>query len=105
LRIAHGRLPWRRLFEPAIRLAESGFPMSPRLNQLLERESGLRNDPAARALYYDGDRAKAVGTSIVNREYAATLRLLARSGASALHSGAVAQDIVRAVRSHAQPGD
>ncbi|HTL25755.1 MAG TPA: gamma-glutamyltransferase, partial [Burkholderiales bacterium] len=94
----HGRLPWRRLFEPAIRLAESGFAMSRRLNALLERETALRNDMAARSLYYDGDRAKAVGTRIVNREYAATLRLIARSGADALHSGAVAQDIVRAVR-------
>ena len=95
----HGRLPWRRLFEPAIRLAESGFPMSPRLNQLLERESGLRNDAAARALYYDGDRAKAVGTRIVNREYAATLRAIARSGANALHSGPIARDLVQAAAS------
>ena len=95
----HGRLPWRRLFDPAIRLAESGFPMSPRLNRLLEKESGLRNHPAARALYYDGDRAKAVGTRIVNREYAATLRAIARSGANALHAGPIAQDLVRAAAS------
>src|SRR6185369_4933211 len=99
----HGRLPWKRLFEPAIQLAESGFPMSPRLNRLLELESALRNDAAARALYYSGDRAKPVGTRIVNRDYAATLRAIARSGADALHSGPIAQDIVRAVRSHAQP--
>jgi gamma-glutamyltranspeptidase/glutathione hydrolase len=79
--------------------------MSPRLNRLLELESALRNDPAARALYYDGDRAKPVGTRIVNRDYAATLRSIARSGADALHGGPIAQDIVRAVRSHAQPGD
>ena len=95
----HGRLPWRRLFEPAIRLAESGFPMSPRLNRLLERESALRNNPAARVLYYDGDRAKPVGARIVNREYAATLRAIATSGASALHSGPIARDLVRAAAS------
>ncbi|MGH8675802.1 MAG: gamma-glutamyltransferase [Burkholderiales bacterium] len=102
----HGRLPWRRLFEPAIRLAETGFPMSPRLNRLLERESALRNDPAARSLYYgEGDRAKPAGARIVNAEYAATLRSVARSGANALYSGAIAQDIVRAVGAHARPGD
>ena len=95
----HGRLPWRRLFEPAIRLAETGFPISRRLNQLLERESALRNNAAARALYYDGDRAKPVGTRIVNREYAATLREIALKGASALHAGPIAQDIVRAAAS------
>ena len=101
----HGRLPWRRLFEPAIRLAESGFPMSPRLNRLLERDSALRNDPAARNLYYDNDRAKAVGTRIVNAEYAATLRAIAQSGAKALHAGPIAQDVVRAVGAHTRPGD
>ena len=101
----HGRLPWKRLFEPAIRLAESGFPMSPRLNRLLEQENALRNDPAASALYYDGERAKPAGARIVNRDYAATLRAIARSGASALHAGPIAQDIVQAVRAHPQPGD
>jgi gamma-glutamyltranspeptidase/glutathione hydrolase len=45
----HGRLPWARLFEPAIRLAEQGFPMSPRLFTLLAGEKELaRNDIAAR---------------------------------------------------------
>ncbi len=102
----HGRLPWARLFQPAIRLAESGFPTSPRLNRLLERESALRNDPSARRLYYGGgDRARPVGERIVNTEYAATLRAIARFGADAFYSGAIAEDIVRAVRAHAKPGD
>ena len=33
-----GKLPWPRLFEPAIRLAEEGFAISPRLNGLLAQE-------------------------------------------------------------------
>jgi gamma-glutamyltranspeptidase/glutathione hydrolase len=70
-----------------------------------ERESALRNDAAARILYYDNDRAKPVGTLIVNTEYAATLRSIARSGAKALHSGPIARDIVRAVGGNARPGD
>jgi gamma-glutamyltranspeptidase/glutathione hydrolase len=79
--------------------------MSPRLHRLLERESALRNDAAARILYYDNDRAKPVGTLIVNTEYAATLRSIARSGAKAIHSGPIARDIVRAVGGNARPGD
>jgi len=94
----HGRLPWARLFEPAIRLAEGGFAKTRRLARLLEREQLLREDPAARALFYSGPR-------IVNQDYAATLRTLAQQGADAFYRGAIAEDIVRAVRTHARPGD
>jgi len=102
----HGRLAWASLFEPAIRLAEQGFPMSPRLHRLLEGERELRNSAAARALYYGADeRPKAVGTRIANPDYAATLRAIAASGAEAFYAGAIAQDIVAAVRGHARPGE
>jgi len=87
-----GRLPWARLFAPAIRLAEQGVDKTPRLARQLERERLLREDPAARALFYAGDR-------IVNPQYAATLKILAREGADAFYRGAIAEDIVRAARS------
>jgi gamma-glutamyltranspeptidase/glutathione hydrolase len=102
----HGRLAWARLFAPAIRLAQEGFPMPPRLHRLLEAERALRNDPAARALYYGpDDRPKPAGARIANAEYAATLRAVARSGADAFYRGSIAADIVRAVRGHGRPGD
>jgi gamma-glutamyltranspeptidase/glutathione hydrolase len=102
----HGRLPWGRLFEAAIRLADSGFPMSPRLNRLLLRERYLSADPAARALYYASDRtAKPIGTTIVNTAYAATLRQIAALGPDAFYRGPIAADMVAAVRGHAIPGD
>jgi len=94
----HGRLPWARLFEPSIRLAETGFAKTRRLTRLLEREQLLREDPAARALFYAGPR-------IANRDYAATLRALAQQGADAFYRGQIAEDIVRAVHAHARPGD
>jgi gamma-glutamyltranspeptidase/glutathione hydrolase len=100
----HGRLPWARLFAPAIRLAENGFSVSPRLHRLLERDRFLRRDATARALYYGTDRhALEEGAKLVNRAYAATLRTIAERGADALYSGPLAEDIVRAVR--ARGGD
>jgi gamma-glutamyltranspeptidase/glutathione hydrolase len=102
----HGRIAWAKLFDPAIRLAETGFPMSPRLHRLLQTESAFGEAPAARQLYYGADgRAKPVGEPIANPEYAATLRAVAASGADAFYRGEIAQDIVRAVRTHARPGE
>ena len=94
----HGRLPWHDLFAAAIRIAEEGFELSPKLREALERERFLREDPAAKKLYYSGSR-------VVNREYAETLRTIARGGASVFYEGDIAKDMVLAVRTHAKPGD
>jgi gamma-glutamyltranspeptidase/glutathione hydrolase len=94
----HGRLPWSGLFEAAIRTADQGFLPTPKLRAALERENHLRDDPAARRVYYAGER-------VVNREYADTLRLIARGGAQVFYEGDVAKDMVLAVRTHAKPGD
>lgn len=102
----HGRLPWARLFAPALRLSTEGFAVSPRLRRLLASERFLRNDPAARALYYDAQgRARPEGSLLTNAEYAATLREIAASGADAFYRGPIAREIVAAVRTHARPGD
>ncbi|MGQ0665174.1 MAG: gamma-glutamyltransferase [Pseudomonadota bacterium] len=94
----HGRLPWARLFEPAIRLAEEGFAVSPRLNGLIAGDKQLRNYPAVAAYFHDADgRPLAVGSRLVNPALAATLRQVASGGAEAFYSGDVARDIVVAV--------
>jgi gamma-glutamyltranspeptidase/glutathione hydrolase len=108
LEVAHrryGKLPWAKLFERAIRLAEDGFPMSPRLHSQLGSEKYLKTDPAASAYFYNADGTpKAVDTLMRNPALAASLRAIARHGADALHRGEIAADIVKAVRSHSNPG-
>jgi len=101
----YGRLPWARLFEPAIGLAESGFALSPRLHAQLKEEKFLARDAAAREYFYGADGApKPVGTLLRNPELAATLRALARGGADAFYRGDIAAGIVRAVRAHPNRG-
>lgn len=96
----HGRLPWGRLFEPAMRLAEDGFPVSVRLNRQIAADEQLKSFAAARAYFYDADgNARAAGTRLANPAYAETLRMIANGGADAFYSGAIAQDIENAVRS------
>ena len=103
----HGKLAWARLFQPAITLAENGFPISPRLSQLLGGERNLRNSETARALYFDDSgNAKAPGTLLKNPAYAATLRAIAEKGADAFYTGPIAAEIVQTVNTAPQnPGD
>jgi gamma-glutamyltranspeptidase / glutathione hydrolase len=101
----HGRLPWRRLFEPAIALAEEGFPVSPRLHDLLEADPDLRQDAAARALFYTPDgQALAAGARLRNPALAATLRKVAEQGPPAFYQGELARAMVAAVAAHPRPG-
>lgn len=102
-----GKLPWPQVLAPAIRLAEDGFAISPRLNGLLSGERNLAKDARAAAYFYEADgRAKAVGTILRNPAFAATLRALAERGAGAFYEGEIARDIVATVTGHAtNPGD
>jgi gamma-glutamyltranspeptidase/glutathione hydrolase len=102
-----GKLPWARLFEPAIALAENGFAISPRLSGLLSGERNLAKDARAAAYFYEPDgKAKAVGTILRNPAFAATLRALAERDAGAFYEGEIARDIVATVTGHAtNPGD
>ncbi len=94
----HGKLPWKELFEPAIKLAEQGFAVSPRLHKQIARNRKLLRDPAARAYLLDGDgEAWPAGHRLVNPAYAATLRTLAAKGADAFYAGPIARDIAEAV--------
>jgi gamma-glutamyltranspeptidase / glutathione hydrolase len=102
----HGRLPWVRLFEPAIRLAEEGFVVSPRLARLIELDQALMRDPAARAYFYEADgRPKTAGTLLTNPALATTLRDIAQHGPKAFYQGDLALAIVNKVREHpSNPG-
>jgi gamma-glutamyltranspeptidase / glutathione hydrolase len=93
-----GKLPWSALFAPAIRLAESGFPMSPRLVQLLADDKYLPHSPTAAGYFYQADGSpKPVGTVLRNPEFARTLKTIAAQGATAFYRGPIAADIASAV--------
>jgi gamma-glutamyltranspeptidase/glutathione hydrolase len=98
----HGKLPWRKLFEPAINLAEQGFPVSPRLHEVVKVDRFLKDDPAARAYFFnEKGESWPVGHALKNPEYAKTLRAIAANGAKAFYVGEIADAMVNAVRDYA----
>jgi len=97
----HGKLPWKTLFGPAIRLAENGFKVSPRLNGLLAWDPHIRKDPTARSYFYGADgNPRPVGYLLKNPELARTLREIAEGGAEVFYTGRIARDIEAKVKSH-----
>lgn len=97
----HGRKPWLDLFEPAIQLADKGFPISARLsNQIAASAADLARDENARNYFLASDgTAKPSGAILTNPAMAKTLAAVAAVGAEAFYTGAIAADIVDAVRS------
>jgi len=104
LELAHkeyGKLAWPKLFAPAIKLAEEGFAVSPRLNALLSSERYLQRDPVAAAYFFDKDKkAWPVGHILKNPALAKTLREIAAEGADAFYRGHIARDIAAKVQGH-----
>jgi gamma-glutamyltranspeptidase/glutathione hydrolase len=101
-----GRSEWGSLFSDAIRLAEDGFAVSPRLASLVEGDAErLSRFARTREYFLPGGTAVAVGDTLVNPDYADTLRTLAALGADAFYAGQIAEGIVATVRTAAgNPG-
>jgi len=98
LELAHkryGRLPWAKLFAPAIALAEKGFPVGRKLATTLREETRMARMPDIKAYFYkpDGTPLKQ-GETLRNPELAKTLRAIADGGAKAFYSGPIAAAIV-----------
>lgn len=103
----HGKLPWADLFQPAIRFAEVGFAISPRLAGAIARakEKGLDKFPATRAYFFhpSGD-PKPQGERLRNPAFAATLRTIAAEGPDAFYKGDIGRAVVAATRTESNPG-
>jgi gamma-glutamyltranspeptidase/glutathione hydrolase len=102
LELAHkkyGRLAWARLFRPAIKLAQNGFPVGHKLAATLRAFPQMAQMPDIKRYFYKKDGTPiGEGEILKNPELAATLRLIARKGAKAFYSGAIAQAIVDKVK-------
>jgi gamma-glutamyltranspeptidase/glutathione hydrolase len=91
----YGRLPWAKLFEPAIALAEKGFPVGRKLAATIRAEAQMARMPDIKAYFYktDGTPLKQ-GDILKNPDLGKTLRAIAAGGAHAFYTGPIAQAIV-----------
>jgi gamma-glutamyltranspeptidase/glutathione hydrolase len=102
-----GKLPMARVLEPAIRLAEEGSGVTPRLQVgIAVHQKRFQRFPASAKLFLHEDGSvPELGELRKNPDLARTLRLLAEQGPKVFYEGEIARDIVKAVREAPfQPG-
>ncbi|GIW99103.1 MAG: gamma-glutamyltransferase [Pirellulaceae bacterium] len=96
----YGKLPWSRLFEPAITLAEEGFPVAPVIAEYWRAAEGrLRDDRLAAETYLVDGHAPRAGDIFRNARLAETYRRIASQGAEVFYQGEIARQIDRYSRS------
>lgn len=96
-----GTLPLSRVLEPAIRLAEQGYPVSQLQHDLTIREQEhLRAGTAAKMFLKEGKHVYRVGETFRQPILAETLRHLAKKGVEDFYHGEIAQAIFRDMAEH-----
>jgi gamma-glutamyltranspeptidase/glutathione hydrolase len=94
-----GKLPFEQLFAPAIRYAESGFPVSPVTAQAWKRAAdiylplpGAEFQPI-KEVFFPRDQAPAAGEVWGSQVHAKTLRAIASTGGESFYRGELAEQI------------
>ncbi len=96
-----GRLPLRKTLAPAIKQAQTGFPVDEHYRRLAHwRQAVLRRYPAAAAVFLHDGEPPPRGTKLRQHDLAVTLTRLAEQGRSGFYEGDVAAQLVAGVRDH-----
>lgn len=91
-----GRLPWKEVLEPGIRLAEDGFAIDERTASAIA--NAFEEFPAAVRLFYGHDGRPLVrGERLVQKDLGRTLRLISESGPEAFYEGEIGEAIAKSL--------
>ncbi|XP_078408973.1 glutathione hydrolase 1 proenzyme-like isoform X1 [Cetorhinus maximus] len=96
----HGRLPWKRLFEPSIKLAKEGFPISQALaDAVKKKKEDIEKDQSLCEVFCNSDGRILQENEIIKfTKLAATYQILADEGPDAFYNGSLSQQIVNDIR-------
>lgn len=96
-----GKLPFEKLFEPAIRYAENGFPVSPVIATLWQRAAAeLADQPGFAETFMPGGSAPGAGEYFRSPGHARTLKRIAETKGKAFYEGEIAEEIAAFSRAH-----
>ncbi|MER9953003.1 gamma-glutamyltransferase [Mesorhizobium sp. M0047] len=96
----HGDLPFAEVLAPAIRFAEEGYAITPRVHRDWSLvEELLAADPTAARIFLPAGRAPKIGEVHRQPELAETLKRIAADGRRGFYEGPVAEDMASYLRS------
>lgn len=96
-----GKLPWKRLVEPAVALARDGFTVSPGLARSLKSIlPDMKPYPASVAQFSKNGVPYEAGETLKQPDLARTLDRIARLGPAGFYEGETAQLVDKEMRAH-----
>jgi gamma-glutamyltranspeptidase/glutathione hydrolase len=90
----HGRLPWRRLVDPALRLAREGVDFPPAHAACLAMLAPVMTMDAGRRIYAPGGKLLAAGERLQQPGLVRALELVAEEGATSVYEGTIADALL-----------
>jgi len=97
----HGRLPWRRLVEPAVRMARGGIVVTPTLAaSLAEFRAEFAKHPPTLAQFSRGGQPLAAGDRLRQPDLARTLGRIAAAGPRGFYQGHTARLLTAEMARH-----
>ncbi|KAM3868397.1 gamma-glutamyltransferase 5a [Diretmus argenteus] len=95
----YGKLPWASLFQPTIKMARDGFPISEIQGRFIPLLDSETETLPLRKLYTDkhGKMLK-TGDIVKFEKLADTLEMIANEGAEAFYTGKIAEDLIRDIQ-------
>jgi gamma-glutamyltranspeptidase / glutathione hydrolase len=99
----YGKLPWSTLFQPAIRVARYGFPVTQDLVRYMASATNypqdfLTKDPSWAIDFAPNGTLLQLNDTITRKRYADTLEAIAERGADAFYTGPIAEATIRALQ-------
>jgi gamma-glutamyltranspeptidase/glutathione hydrolase/leukotriene-C4 hydrolase len=93
-----GRLPWKRLFKPAIDYCIDGITVSQTLaSAISQNEASIRANPALKRIFVNPqtDKIYKFNDSIKMPDLAETFKIISENGSQALYDGELSEIIVK----------
>jgi gamma-glutamyltranspeptidase/glutathione hydrolase len=88
------KIAWADLIAPAVKLADEGFILDEALpTSIAEGRDSFVKYPEAAKIYLPNGRVPKPGDRFVNKDYAETLRILAKEGGDSFYRGSIARRI------------